>query len=314
MTRGDGITIIDTGYVRPNLCAAYLVHGDDGRAALVDCGTATCAERVLAAIDAAGVAREALDWLLVTHVHLDHAGGAGPLMRALPNARLVVHPRGAQHMVDPTKLIAGARRVYGEAMFARDHAGMLPVDAARVVVAEDGHVVPLAGRPLLCIDSPGHALHHYSVWDARTRSWFAGDAFGLSYRELDTANGAFGVPTTSPVQFDPGQMKASIRRLVAQAPATIRIAHYGAVTECARLADDLVEQVDRMAAIAREADGRPDRHARIVQGLTRLYVQRAHAHGIDDAEQAVAEVLGGDIEINAQGLEAWLERLRKASA
>ena len=162
MAHDDGITIIDTGYVRPNLCAAYLVHGDDGRAALVDCGTATCAERVLAAIDAAGVAREALDWLLVTHVHLDHAGGAGPLMRALPNARLVVHPRGAQHMVDPTKLIAGARRVYGEAMFARDHAGMLPVDAARVVVAEDGHVVPLGGRVRRCFALARERLHPHN--------------------------------------------------------------------------------------------------------------------------------------------------------
>ncbi len=311
MTPDDGITIIDTGYLRPGLCAAYLVHGADGRAALVDCGTATCAERVLAAIDAAGVARDALDWLLVTHVHLDHAGAAGPLMRALPNARLVVHPRGAQHMIDPAKLIAGAKAVYGEAMFARDHAGMLPVDEARVVVAGDGHVVELAGRPLLCVDTPGHALHHYSVWDARTRGWFSGDAFGLSYRELDTAHGAFGVPTTSPVQFDPEQMKASIRRLVARGPAVIRVAHYGAVTECGRLADDLVAQVDAMARIAREADGRPDRHARIAGELARLYVERARAHGVADAERVVPEVLGNDIEINAQGLETWLERLRK---
>ena len=311
MTPDDGITTIDTGYLRPGLCAAYLVHGDDGRAALVDCGTATCADRVLAAIDVAGVARDALDWLLVTHVHLDHAGGAGPLMRALPNARLVVHPRGAQHMIDPTKLIAGAKVVYGEAMFARDHAGMLPVEAERVVVAEDGFVAPLAGRPLLCIDTPGHALHHYSVWDARTRSWFAGDAFGLSYRELDTGHGAFGVPTTSPVQFDPEQMKASIRRLVAQAPASIRIAHYGAVTECARLGDDLVAQVDVLAAIAREADGQPDRHARIVGEITQLFVERACGHGVADAERTIVDVLGNDIEINAQGLETWLERLRK---
>ena len=314
MTRDVGITLIDTGYLRPTLCAAYLLHGKDGRAALVDCGTATCAECVLDAIDAAGVARDALDWLLVTHVHLDHAGGAGPLMRALPNARLVVHPRGAQHMIDPTRLIAGARAVYGDAMFERDHAGMLPVDAARVVVADDGHVVELAGRPLACVDTPGHALHHYSVWDARTRSWFAGDAFGLSYRELDTGKGAFGVPTTSPVQFDPDQMKASIRRLVARQPAAIHVAHYGRVTECARLGDDLVAQVDVMAGIAREADGRPDRHVRIVDALTRLCVRRARAHGIDDAERVVEEVLGNDIEINAQGLEAWLERLRKGSA
>ncbi|MGJ4730635.1 MBL fold metallo-hydrolase [Luteimonas sp. SDU101] len=307
----DGITLIDTGYIRPGLCAAWLVHGEGGRAALVDCGTATCVDTVLAAIDAAGVAREAVDWLLVTHVHLDHAGGAGPLMRALPNARLVVHPRGAQHMIDPTKLIAGARAVYGEAMFERDHAGMLPVDAERVVVAEDGHVVELAGRPLRCVDTPGHALHHYSVWDAASRGWFAGDAFGLSYREFDNGNGAFAVPTTSPVQFDPEQMKASIRRLVAAGPRAIHIAHYATLSECARLGEALVELVDRMVEIARAADGRPDRHARIVARMTALYVERAQAHGIADAATRVDEVLGGDIEINAQGLCVWLDRLAR---
>ncbi len=310
MTR-DGITLIDTGYIRPGLCAAWLVHGDRGRAALVDSGTATCAGRVLQAIDAAGVAREAVDWLLVTHVHLDHAGGAGPLMRALPNARLVVHPRGAQHMIDPSKLIASARAVYGETMFERDHAGMLPVDAGRVVVADDDHVVELAGRPLRCIDTPGHALHHYSVWDDATRSWFAGDAFGLSYREFDNGSGAFAVPTTSPVQFDPEQMKASIRRLVAANPAAIRIAHYAAVEDCARMGDALVELVDRLAEIARDADGLPDRHRRIVERMRALFVERAVAHGIADADARVDAVLGGDIEINAQGLCAWLDRLAR---
>lgn len=305
------ITIIDTGYVRPGLCAAYLVTSQ-GRAALIDCGTATCAQTVLAAIDAAGVARDAVDWLMVTHVHLDHAGAAGPLMRALPNATLVVHPRGAPHMIDPAKLIAGARAVYGDEAFERDHAGMLPVDAARVVIAEDGHVVELAGRRLLCIDTPGHALHHYSVWDAATQSWFAGDTFGLSYRELDTASGAFILPTTSPVQFDPAQMHASIDKLLAKSPVSIRIAHYGEVTECARLADDLHVQIDAMVDIARKALGHDDRHARIVAGLAQLYTQRASAHGIADAQARVHEILGGDIEINAQGLGVWLDRQARA--
>ena len=307
----DGITTIDTGFGdRARFCAAYLVV-DAGRAVFIDCGTGRSVPRMLAALDAAGVARADVDHLVLTHVHLDHAGGAGPLMRALPNARLVVHPRGAQHMIDPAKLIAGARMVYGDAMFERDHAGMLPVDAARVVVADDGHVVPLAGRPLLCVDTPGHALHHYSVWDAATRGWFAGDAFGLSYREFDNRNGAFAVPTTSPVQFDPEQMKASIRRLVAADPAAIHIAHYATVTECARLGDKLVALVDRMAAIARAADGHADRHARVVEGLAALYVEHARAHGIADADTRVAAVLGGDIEINAQGLGAWLDRLAR---
>ena len=162
---------------------------------------------MLAALDDAGVARDEVDWLMVTHVHLDHAGAAGPLMRALPNARLVVHPRGAQHMIDPAKLIAGARVVYGDAMFERDHAGMLPVDEARwSPTTATSSILP---AQLLCIDTPGHARHHCSVWDARTRSWFAGDAFGLSYREFDNGNGAFIVPTTSPVQFDPDEMVRS---------------------------------------------------------------------------------------------------------
>jgi len=306
MRTGAPVTI-DTGYIRPGLCAAYLLVEHD-RAALIDCGTATCAQRVLAAIAAAGIAREAVDWLMVTHVHLDHAGAAGPLMQALPNARLVVHPRGAPHMIDPTRLIAGAKAVYGEAAFMRDHAGMLPVDAARVVVAEDGHVVDLAGRALLCVDTPGHAYHHYSVWDARAKQWFAGDTFGVSYRELDNANGAFILPTTSPVQFDPEALKRSIATLTAQRPALIHIAHYGQVSEYERLGAELVEQIGQMVALAREAHGQQNRHQHLVHALGELYTRRAAAHGVRQTPAEVLALIQGDIELNALGLEVWLDR------
>jgi len=304
---------IDTGYVRPGLCAAYLLV-EQGRAALIDCGTATCSGRVLDAMAAAGVAREAVDWVLVTHVHLDHAGGAGPLMQALPNARLVVHPRGAPHMIDPARLIAGAKAVYGEAAFMRDHAGMLPIEAARVVVAEDGHVVDLAGRELVCVDTPGHAYHHYSVWDAHARQWFAGDTFGISYREFDNANGAFILPTTSPVQFDPEALKRSVRCLMARQPRVIHVAHYGQVTEYQRLSHDLIEQVDAMVALVRQAHDKPDRHQALVDSLTALYTQRAQAHGVENAEHKVHTLLAGDIELNAQGLGIWLERQIRTNA
>ena len=198
-----------------------------------------------------------------------------------------------------------------EAMFERDHGGMLPVPEARVVVADDGHVVDLAGRPLLCIDTPGHARHHYSVWDARSRSWFAGDTFGISYREFDDIGAAFIVPTTSPVQFDPDELKTSIATLLARQPEAIHIAHYGRVTDCDRLAQDLQVQVDAMVEAARAADGHPDRHARLVRALTQLYVQRAQAQGMRDAPQRVEEILGGDIELNAQGLAIWLDRIKR---
>lgn len=159
-SRANGITTIDTGFGdRPQFCAVYLVE-HAGRAAFVDCGSNDSVPRLLAALDMRGLSREAVDWLILSHVHLDHAGGAGTLMRELPNARLVVHPRGAPHMVDPSRLIAGATAVYGEAEFARSYGTLLPVPAGRVVEAPDGHVVDLAGRPLLCADTPGHARHH----------------------------------------------------------------------------------------------------------------------------------------------------------
>jgi len=308
----NAIITIDTGYIRPGSCAAYLIV-EQGRAALIDCGTATCTERVLAAMAAAGVARDTVDWLLVTHVHLDHAGAAGPLLQALPNARLVVHPRGAAHMIDPGKLIAGAKAVYGEAVFARDHVGMLPVDAARVVVANDGHVVDLAGRALVCVDTPGHAWHHYSVWDGVSKSWFAGDTFGLSYREFDSVKGEFILPTTSPVQFDPDELKKSIALLLAKQPAAIYVTHYGRVTQCQRLGADLLQQIDEMTALAKQAYGHDDCHHLLVESLTELYTRRAREHGVENAGIMVRTLLGNDIELNALGLEVWLDKQNRAA-
>lgn len=310
-SRSHGITTIDTGYGdRPRFCAAYLLV-QDGRAAFIDCGSNDSVPRMLAALEAQGLARDAVDWLILTHVHLDHAGGAGALMRELRNARLVVHPRGAPHMIDPSKLVAGATAVYGEAAFARHYGTLLPVPSERVVEATDGHVVELAGRPLLCVDTPGHARHHIAVWDAASRGWFSGDIFGLSYREFDTAQGAFIVPTTSPVQFDLGEMLASLRRMLAAEPAAVYLTHYGRVDEVQRLGADLLEQVDAMVALARECDGDPARHARLVAALTALYVERARRHGVADAQVCVPQLLAMDIELNAQGLEVWLDRVKR---
>jgi Zn-dependent hydrolases, including glyoxylases len=305
-----GIHTIDTDYVRPGFDAAYLVT-ENGRGAFVDCGTNNSVPQLLRALDAAGLAPADVDWLVLTHAHLDHAGGAGMLMRQLPNARLVAHPRAAPHMIDPAKLVAGATAVYGEAEFARHYGELVPVPAERVVVANDGHVVDLAGRPLLCIDTPGHARHHLCVWDARSRSWFTGDTFGLSYRELDSGRGAFIIPTSSPVQFEPEAMQASIKRMMARAPLAMYLTHYGRVEDVTRLAAEMHEQVDAMVSLAQACDGGPDRHRALVAALSEYYLERAQAHGcaLDDA--AVLRVLEMDIELNAQGLEIWLDRSRR---
>ncbi|MBD9479265.1 MBL fold metallo-hydrolase [Pseudoxanthomonas sp. PXM02] len=304
-----GIHTIDTAFQRDHFDAAYLIV-EEGRGAFIDCGTNHSVPHLLAALSQAGLTPEDVDFLIVTHVHLDHAGGAGLLMQQLPNATLVAHPRAAPHLIDPAKLIAGATAVYGEEEIERSYGAIQPVPEARVRVVGDGETVMLGGRPLLCIDTPGHARHHHCIWDERSRSWFTGDTFGLSYRELDGPNGAFILPTTTPVQFEPVALKASIARMVAHAPDGMYLTHYGRVDDVRRLAQALYEQIDAMVAIADSCDGRADRHRCLTAGLTALYLERAHTMQVPLADEDVARLLAMDIELNAQGLGVWLDRGR----
>ena len=309
-----GIHTIDTGFVRQQFDAAYLVV-EGPHAAFVDCGTNYAVPRMLAALDAAELTPEHVEWLILTHVHLDHAGGAGELMAELPNARLLVHPRGARHMIDPTQLWAGASAVYGEGVMEENYGRLRPVPAERVVEAPDGHEVTLGGRTLQCIETPGHARHHMAIHDRQANACFAGDTFGLSYRDLDTAKGPFIVPTTSPVQFDPDALHRSIDRLMALHPEAMYLTHYGRVEDLPRLAADLHEQIDAMVALARAADGRPDRYETLRASLSDLYFARAQAHGWSKSQAALeALVLEMDITLNAQGLETWLDGTRRRHA
>jgi glyoxylase-like metal-dependent hydrolase (beta-lactamase superfamily II) len=307
---GHGITAIDTGYVRPFFDASHLVV-ENGRAAFVDVGTSFSVPGLLAALEAKGLPPEAVDFVIVTHVHLDHAGGAGQMMRRLPKARLVVHPRGSRHMIDPSKLWAGASAVYGEEATLRSYGALVPVDASRIVEAPDGFTLDLGGRPLLFLDTPGHARHHFCVWDETSRSMFTGDTFGLSYRELASARGAFIFPTTTPVQFEPEALLASIDRLVAKAPAAMLLTHYSRVVEVERMAADLRRQTGELVALGRAADGKADRSARLRQGVRELLLGWVADHGTPLPRERVRELLALDVELNAQGLEAWLDRDRR---
>ncbi|MDR6935853.1 MBL fold metallo-hydrolase [Luteibacter sp. 3190] len=305
-----GIHTIDTGFGRPNFDAAYLVV-ERGRGAFIDSGTPHALPRFLDAIAAADLEPKDVDWVILTHVHLDHAGGAGELMRHLPHAMLAVHPRGARHMIDPSVLIAGASAVYGEDVVRRDYGEIVPVAKDRVIEATDGFVVDLAGRALLCLDTPGHAKHHIAIHDERANAFFTGDIFGLSYRELDTAAGAFIIPTTSPVQFDPDEAHASIERMMRYEPEAMYLTHYDRVTDVKRLANDLHEQIDAMVAIARRHAGAADREDRIAEAFAELYVARARKHGVALGTEAILKLMKIDIRLNAQGIVVWMDRVAR---
>jgi len=303
---GDDLFVIDTGFERPQFDAAYLVL-DSGRAAFIDTGTNHAVPRLLAALQYIGLAPDAVDWVIPTHVHLDHAGGAGLLMQALPHARLAVHPRGERHMVDPTALYAGATTVYGEAEMARNYGRPLGADPKRVTVTADTSTLMLGTRVLEFMHTPGHARHHHCIWDARSRTWFTGDTFGLSYPQLVNPNGRWITPTCAPVQFEPEPLKASVARLLERNPLALCVTHYGRVPEAPHLKRLLLDQIDDLAAIGERQRHAADRHHALCGELTQLYRRRLGEHGFADIDAAM-RWLAMDVEINAQGLASWLDR------
>ena len=302
-----GIHVVDTGFHRPRYDAAYLIV-EKGRAAFIDTGTNHAVPRLLAALDLVGLEPEAVDMVIPTHVHLDHAGGAGLLMQQLPRARLVVHPRGARHLIDPAQLVAGATAVYGQEEMDRSYGTPVGVAADRVIQTADGMTLELAGRPLLFLDTPGHAMHHHCIWDERSRSFFIGDTFGLSHREHDTARGAWIMPTTPPTQFQPEALRRSIERMLSFSPWRMLLTHYGAVEDVPRLATLFLAQLDEVVAAARSLAGAPDRHATLKRALETIHLRRLREHGVTLPEARIRDLLGLDFELNAQGIGIWLDR------
>ena len=302
-----GITAIDAEYLYPGHAASHLIV-DDGHAAFVDVGTNSSVPYLLGALAGLGIARTAVDYLLLTHVHLDHAGGAGALMQELPNARALLHPRGAPHMIDPAKLIAGSEAVYGKERFRRLYGELVPIAAERVRTVADGERVVLGGRTLELIHTPGHAQHHYVVVDAAHASIFSGDTFGISYRALDTEKGAFITPSTVPTQFDPEQHLASIDRMLAYRPESIYLMHFSRVTDIPRLGASLKEQIVELARLARAHAADADPPAGIRADMLALWRDLARRHGCGLSDSELEHALDGDLTLNTQGLMAWLAR------
>jgi glyoxylase-like metal-dependent hydrolase (beta-lactamase superfamily II) len=168
----------------------------------------------------------------------------------------------------------------------------------------------LAGRPLLFLDTPGHAMHHHCIWDDASRAFFTGDTFGLSYREFDTAAGAWILPTSTPVQFRPDALRASIERMLALAPSHMLLTHYGRVGDVQRLGALLLDQLAEMVELARSVPRGPERHASLVRGLEANYLRRLHAHGVTLGDSRIRDLLALDVRLNAQGIALWLHRKR----
>ncbi len=304
---GNGIYAVDSGYTGPDVAAIHLIE-QGGRVALVDTGNNESLGPVREALAELGLGVEAVDFVLLTHIHLDHAGGAGAFMAAFPNAQLVVHPRGARHMAEPSKLFAGVSAVYGPQRARELYGELIPVPTERIVEATDGRVLDLGGRAIRVFDTPGHARHHVCYFDTLSRSFFTGDTFGLSYRQFDVAGRPSIFPTTTPVQFEPEAMHDSIRRMEAEQPAAMYLTHYAQVTDVPRLAADLHRLIDAHVAIAKRHAGAGDARKLLIENdIWALVGEEAQRQGWTLPEAEWRRILALDVELNAQGLDVWLQ-------
>jgi glyoxylase-like metal-dependent hydrolase (beta-lactamase superfamily II) len=297
---GEGIYLVDADYLRPGLAAIHLIV-EEGRVALVDTGTSLSLPGVTEALGHLGLTAHSVDYVILTHVHLDHAGGAGAMMRAFPNAKLVVHPRGARHMIDPAKLIEGAAAVYGQDYIDRVYPDILPVEASRVIEAPEGTEIALAGRKLTCIDAPGHAYHHIAIIDGKSGGIFTGDVFGLSYRELDVEGRQFVFPTTTPTQFDHEAMRKTVERIVILDPPAVYQTHYGKFTDVFTGAADLLRRLDHIVGLALKSQD-------LKAAMTEYLIAEARDHGCRLSDEALIAIWAMDLELNSQGLAYWLEK------
>ena len=305
----DGITAIDAHHIRPGLAAIHLlVEGD--KAAIIDTGTNFSVPGVLDVLRQKNLHPENIAYVIVTHVHLDHAGGAGEMMRLFPNAMLVAHPRGARHLIDPSKLVAGSIAVYGEENFRRAYGEIVPVPAERVIEAPHEFTLELNGRRLLFLDTPGHARHHFCIFDELSCGIFTGDTFGLSYREFDVDGREFILPTTTPVQFEPEAAHASIDLIMSYQPRAAYLTHYGRVTGLRRLAGDLHHMLDDFVRLAEGVRNAGEaRHRQLTEKLETYLLEKLAAHGCGLERGTALALLANDIELNAQGLEVWLDKV-----
>ena len=303
-----GISLIDAEYLYPGVVAVYLLQQDD-QLAIIETGTANSATNILAVIESHGFSTDNVNYIIPTHVHLDHAGGAGELMQHCSNAQLVIHPYGARHMIDPSKLIAGTVAVYGEEKFRELYGELKPINASRVIEAPDNFELMLGQRRLRFLDTPGHARHHFCIYDEGSEGIFTGDTFGLCYQELTTEAGPFIFPTTTPIQFDPPALLQSIDRLVSLKPKQMYLTHFGNIEPTDTVVNQLKKRIHHFTQIAlAEMHTNGDRLQNIEHRLREYLLAELAIMQCHQPVEFCEQFLANDISLNAQGLDIWLEK------
>jgi|TARA_B110000438_G_scaffold150691_1_gene144824 glyoxylase-like metal-dependent hydrolase (beta-lactamase superfamily II) len=303
----SGVSVIDSGYFSKDFAAIYIIQ-QNNKVAIIETGTTYSISNVQIALEKIHLSFVDVAYIIPTHVHLDHAGGAGELMKQCQNASLIVHPRGARHMIDPTKLIAGAMAVYGKQKFKKLYGEIIPIEASRVIEAVDNFILDFDGRELKFIDTPGHAKHHFCIWDKQTESMFTGDTFGISYRDLDHKDEIYIFPSTSPVQFDPEELIKSIHKIMEYNPQRVCLTHFAAIRPTHKVVEQLIDGIHFVSNLAKKYATEDDAKLLIHNDMMSYFLKGFKKIGVKDLDFC-RERLELDVKINTLGLIYWQQNI-----
>lgn len=311
----SGLYEMDSLYLDwPSFAACYILE-KDGEIAFIETNTNHAVPLFLGSLEKLGLRQDRVKYIIVTHIHLDHAGGAGKLMDLFPRARLVVHPRGARHMVDPGRLISSVKQVYGEKKYRKLYGDIQPVAEERLRVANDGDILNLGHGHLRIMETPGHAKHHFVVFDPDTKSLFSGDSFGIGYPRFCSGNSHWIFPSTAPVQFDPEMTQISFNSIVDLKPDRILLTHFGSLEDVKsahqQLKDWIGFMVERAGFLVKSNPGPDDLTARLADDFWAYAdssLKKFRGRGLSGEDR---EFLKLDIDLNARGVAHYIQSINQ---
>lgn len=311
--RDSGIGTIDCHYVKPRLACAYImVEGNE--VAFIENNTSLAHPLLMAALSELGLHREQVKHIIITHVHLDHAGGTGLLARECPGASVLVHPKAARHIVDPGRLIASSIGVYGEENFRQLYGDILPVAEDRIRIMQDNEVLQFGARSLRFLHTRGHANHHFCIHDSKSHGVFTGDSFGIAYPILQST-GPYIYPTSTPTDFDPAQAFATLDRIRATGCSRLFLTHFGEIRRVDEAERQMREGLVVLEGLLNEAMDSAESDSVLVTRLGAAILGwmegHAAARSVPVSTEA-REMMKLDADLNAQGIVVAAHRRRKA--
>ncbi|MBU9723886.1 MULTISPECIES: MBL fold metallo-hydrolase [Bacillaceae] len=285
-------------------------RGSGGEVTIIETGPSISVQQIIKGLERLNIPLNDVKHIIVTHIHLDHAGGAGLLLESCPNANVLVHPRGLRHLHNPSRLIQGAKAVYGDA-FDDLFNPIVPIENNKL--REMNHLEELQigpNRKLLFLHTPGHAKHHFTIHDSLTNICYTGDTIGICYQELYRNKINFYLPSTSPNQFDPDEMLQSVDLIESLHPEYIAFGHYGVSTEPAAVFEQIRYWVPIFVSEGRKVFDNGDDWGILKDNLFHRIQNYLQQLGIESTSN-IYESIQLDITISAMGIIDYLQRTQK---